>query len=68
MTRNARGFERKNLIVDAAKVRRLRKLLGASSDSAAIRRAVDWALDGQAAIAALERLRKRGTLGKALAS
>lgn len=61
-------LDRKNVIVDGRKVRRLRVVLGASSESEAIRVAVDRALDAEAAIAALERLRKRGSLGRNLAS
>lgn len=68
MARKGRRGSRKNFIVDGAKVRRLRKLLGTRSESEAVRVAVDRALDAQAAIASMERLRKRGTLGKALAS
>lgn len=56
---------RKNVIVDGSKVRRLRKILGAPSESEAVRVAVDRALNVEEAIAALERLRKRGTWGRA---
>lgn len=61
-------LERKNVIVDSGKIKRLRRILGASSDSEAIRAAVERALDTEAAVAALERLRKRGTWGKGLAT
>ena len=60
-------LDRKNFIVDGSKVKRLRKILGVSSESGAIRVAVDRTLDAAEAIAALERLRKRGTWGKNLA-
>lgn len=60
-------LDRKNFIVDGSKVRRLRKILGVSSESGAIRVAVDRTLDAAEAIAALERLRKRGIWGKNLA-
>jgi len=63
----AQRLDRKNFIVDGSKVRRLRKILGVSSESGAIRVAVDRALDAAEAIAALERLRKRGTWGRNLA-
>lgn len=63
----AQKLDRKNFIVDEGKVRRLRKVLGAPSESAAIRVAVDRTLNAEEAIAALERLRKRGTWGKNLA-
>ena len=64
--RNGR-LERKNVIVNASRVRRLRRALRASSESAAIRIAVERTLDLEEAIAALERLRRRGTWGKRLA-
>jgi hypothetical protein len=60
-------WARKNFIVDGNKVRKLRGLLRASSESQAIRVAVDRAINGAVAIAALERLRKRGTWGRNLA-
>ena len=60
-------LDRKNFIVDGSKVKKLRKILGVSSESGAIRVAVDRTLDAAEAIAALERLRKRGTWGKNLA-
>ncbi len=61
-------FERKNVIVDVGKVRRLRRTLRASSESAAIRIAVERTLALEEAVAALERMRRRGTWGKRLAS
>lgn len=64
---HAQKLERKNLIVDESKVKRLRKILGASSESEAVRVAVDRTLNAEVVVAALERLRKRGTLGKNLA-
>jgi hypothetical protein len=67
-TGRAERFERKNVIVDGSKVRRLRRTLRASSESAAIRIAVDRTLALEEAVAALERLRRRGTWGKRLAS
>ena len=66
-TSRTERLERRNVVVDAGKVRRLRRMLGASSESAAIRIAVDRALDSQEAFKALERLRRRGTWGKRLA-
>lgn len=60
-------LERKNVIVDGGRVRRLRRVLRASSESAAVRIAVERTLDLEAAVAALERLRRRGTWGKRLA-
>lgn len=60
-------MERKNFIVDGNKVKRLRKILGAPSESEAVRAAVERALNAAEAIAALERLRKRGTWGRNLA-
>ncbi|MBI2988905.1 MAG: hypothetical protein HYY45_19260 [Deltaproteobacteria bacterium] len=63
----AQRLDRKNFIVDGSKVKRLKRVLRTSSESEAIRVAVDRALDAEEAIAALERLRKRGTWGKNLA-
>jgi hypothetical protein len=60
-------LERKNMIVDAVKVRRLQRALQASSESAAIRIAVDRALALEEAVAAFDRLRRRGTWGQRLA-
>lgn len=60
-------LDRKNFIVDQGKVKRLQKILGAPSESEAVRVAVDRALNAEKSIAALERLRKRGTWGKRLA-
>lgn len=59
---------RKNLMVDEEKVRRLRELVGASTESEAVRFAVERALAAEEAIKAFERLRKRGTWGKNLDS
>lgn len=67
-TSRAARLERKNMIVDGGKVKRLQRALGASSESAAIRVAVERTLDFEEAVAALERLRRRGTWGKRLAS
>lgn len=63
----AQKLDRKNFIVDENKVRKLKKVLGASSESEAVRLAVDRTLNVEEAIAALERLRRRGTWGKNLA-
>ena len=63
----AQRLDRKNFIVDGSKVKRLKRVLGTASESEAIRVAVDRALNAEEAIAALERLRKRGTWGKNLA-
>jgi len=57
---------RKNLMVDEGKIRRLRLLLGTGTESETVRWAVERALAAEEAIKALERLRKRGTWGKAL--
>lgn len=61
-------FERKNVIVDTRKVRRLQRALRTSSESAAIRIAVERTLAFEEALTALDRLRRRGTWGKRLAS
>ena len=63
----AHKLDRKNLIVDGSKIKRLQKILRAPSESEAIRVAVDRALDAEEALAALEGLRKRGTWGRNLA-
>lgn len=67
-TPRAERLERKNVIVDARKVKRLQRTLRTSSGSAAIRIAVERALAFEEAVAALERLRRRGTWGRRLAS
>jgi len=63
----AQRLDRKNFIVDGSKVKRLKRVLRTSSESGAIRVAVDRTLDAAEAIAALERLRERGTWGRNLA-
>ncbi len=63
----ARRLERKNFMVDSGKVKRLKKVLQTSSQSEAVRVAVDRALNAEQAVAALERLRKRSSWGKNLA-
>jgi len=63
----AHALDRKNFIVDENKVKRLRRILRAPSESEAIRVAVDRALNAEEAVAALERLRKRGTWGRNIA-
>lgn len=62
-----RRLDRKNLIVDGSKVKRLQRILNVPSESEAVRVAVDRTLDAEAAIAALERMRRRGTWGRNLA-
>ena len=63
----AQRMDRKTFIVDGSKVKKLKRVLRTSSESEAIRVAVDRALNAEEAVAALERLRKRGTWGKNLA-
>lgn len=60
-------LDRKNLIVDGAKVRRLQRALKVPSESEAVRVAVDRALRGEEAVAALMKLRARGTWGEKIA-
>ena len=60
-------LNRKNLIVEASKIKRLQRVFRASSESEAVRLAVERSLNAQAAIAALQRLKARGTWGKNLA-
>ena len=61
---NIRGkLVRKNLIVDDSQIKQLQTVLGVSSESAAVRFAVQRSLESREAIAALERLQRRGTWG-----
>jgi hypothetical protein len=62
----AHALDRKNFIVDGSKVKKLRRVLHVPSESEAVRVAVDRALNVEKAVAALERLRKRGTWGRNL--
>ena len=55
-------LKRHNLTVDEAKVRRLRRALGARSDTEAVRIAVDRELATTLGLNALQKLTKRGTL------
>jgi hypothetical protein len=63
----AERLQRRSVIVDPRKVRRLRRTLRTASESAAIRIAVDRTLALEVATAALERIRARGTWGKRIA-
>lgn len=58
--------DRKNILVNGQKVKRLQKLLRVKSASEAVRVAIDRAIDAEEAIHALQRLRKRGTWGMRL--
>ena len=60
-------LDRKNLIVDGAKVKRLQLVLKVPSESEAVRVAIDRALRSEQAVAALRRLRERGTWGQKIA-
>lgn len=68
MSNKALNLERKNLIVDRKKLKRLQQALNAKSESEAVRQAIERTLDAEESIAALKRLRKRGTWGKNLES
>ena len=68
MSHKALNLERKNLIVDRKKLKRLQQALNAKSESEAVRQAIERTLDAEESIAALKRLRKRGTWGKNLES
>ena len=59
-------FERKNLIVNGRKVKRLQRILKVNSASEAVRLAVERTIDAEEAIAALKRLQERGTWGQRL--
>jgi hypothetical protein len=54
--------KRQNLMVDEGKVRRLRRGLGARSNSEAVRIAVDRELAATLGLNALQKLTERGTL------
>ena len=62
-----RAFQHKSFMVDAARIRRLKHILHARSESEAIRAAVERALDAEEAIRALERLGCRGSWGRTVA-
>ena len=53
------GFSRKNLMVDAEKVRELARLRG-MTESQAVREAVEFALSAEEINAAVRELRERG--------
>jgi hypothetical protein len=53
---------RTNLVLEAAKVRRLRKALQSRSNSEAVRRAIEERLAVEAGLGALRKLRKSGGL------
>jgi hypothetical protein len=54
------ALTRTSLLLEAAKVRRLRKALGSPSNSAAVRRAIDERLAVEAGLQALRDLRRLG--------
>jgi len=55
---------RKTLRVNPEKLGKLRGLVGAASDSEAVRQVIDEALAYGEALAAARRLQKRGTFGR----
>jgi hypothetical protein len=55
-------LKRQNFMVDEGKVRRLRRALGARSNSEAVRIAVDRELAATLGVNALQKLTERGTL------
>jgi hypothetical protein len=55
-------LKRRNLMVDEGKIRRLRRALGARSNSEAVRIAVDRELATTLGLDALQQLTERGTL------
>jgi hypothetical protein len=59
---NKISLTRTNLILDAGKVRRLRKALGSASNSEAVRRAINERLAVEAGLQALRDLRTFGGL------
>ncbi len=60
--RSERALARKNLMVDEAEVRALKRVLGVSTESEAVRIAVRDRLALEEAQAALRRIRARGGL------
>ena len=56
------ALTRTNLLLEAGKVRQLRKALQSRSNSAAVRRAIDERLAVEAGLGALQSLAKRGGL------
>lgn len=66
MKNKAFRLNRKNLIVDANKLKRLYIALKTKSESEAVRIAIDRTLNAEEAITALKRLRERKTWGKNL--
>jgi hypothetical protein len=56
------ALKRTNLLLETAKVRRLRKVLGSSSNSEAVRRAINERLAVESGLRALRDLRKYGGL------
>ncbi|MFB3059958.1 MAG: hypothetical protein ACE10C_01155 [Candidatus Binatia bacterium] len=61
-----RPVDRKNILVNGQKVKRLQKLLQVRSVSEAVQVAVDRSLDAKEAIHGLRRLQERGTWGRHL--
>ncbi len=55
--------DRKNILVNGQKVKRLQKILQVKSASEAVRVAVDRTIDAEKAIHALRSLKERGTWG-----
>ena len=56
------ALTRTNLLLETAKVRRLRKALGSPSNSEAVRRAIDERLGVETGLRALRELRRLGGL------
>ena len=56
------ALKRQNFMVEPDKVRQLRRVLRVRSDSEAVRLAIERQLAAKEALAALRRLRDRGTL------
>ena len=65
MKERAWRTQRKNLMVDNEKLKRLQRVLNVTFASEAVRVAVERAIETGDAIGALQRLRERGTWGTA---
>ena len=65
MKERAWHTQRKNLMVDNEKLKRLQRVLKVASASEAVRVAVERTIEAEEAIGALQRLKERGTWGTA---
>ena len=64
MERSGEKLKRKNIYVDVEKLKELREILNADTDSEALREAAEIVVSGKKIAEAFERLRKRSTWGR----